>query len=522
MLKLLDHFTCSRDSLGLVKGKNHLKDNPKNSPQWLFFIYTLVLVLPIFSFPLTVNGTPLDTKLDFNYGPNTDDVLAVDDKVSLIAGKENETKRELIVLAQNGQEIAPSLVTMIELVVMNSPAVADGQSKIDLVVILRDNVGNPLAGVAIELLKDSDDVIIAEPTGITNASGEFRTTVTTVPEIVGRTLTKALVVNITPVGNGVVGGPVVVIFTPASTQPTVLSTDCNAVTEISTIECQSLLELYNSTDGPNWINNDNWNVTNTPCNWYGVTCENGGVIELDFWNNKLTGSIPNFSGLSNLKELTFYGDQLTGLIPNFTGLPNLERIIIRGNQLTGSIPNFSGLPNLKVLDLKHNQLTGSIPDFSNLPNLTWLSIIDNKLTGSIPNFNKLAKLETLYLTNNQLTGPIPDLGNLPLKELDLENNSLCKRTDIDYSTWGIIHISDDTDTNWQEQLNEFPDCSAPNQSPIATFTVSPPQGQAPLAVTLDASFSSDSDGSIVSYQWEVWDGNYCNVSPCLNKPFLKT
>ncbi len=521
MLKLLDHFTCSRDSLGLVKGKNHLKDNPKNSPQWLFFIYTLVLVLPIFSFPLTVNGTPLDTKLDFNYGPNTDDVLAVDDKVSLIAGKENETKRELIVLAQNGQEIAPSLVTMIELVVMNSPAVADGQSKIDLVVILRDNVGNPLAGVAIELLKDSDDVIIAEPTGITNASGEFRTTVTTVPEIVGRTLTKALVVNITPVGNGVVGGPVVVIFTPASTQPTVLSTDCNAVTEISTIECQSLLELYNSTDGPNWINNDNWNVTNTPCNWYGVTCENGGVIELDFWNNKLTGSIPNFSGLSNLKELTFYGDQLTGLIPNFTGLPNLERIIIRGNQLTGSIPNFSGLPNLKVLDLKHNQLTGSIPDFSNLPNLTWLSIIDNKLTGSIPNFNKLAKLETLYLTNNQLTGPIPDLGNLPLKELDLENNSLCKRTDIDYSTWGIIHISDDTDTNWQEQLNEFPDCSAPNQSPIATFTVSPPQGQAPLAVTLDASFSSDSDGSIVSYQWEVWDGNYCNVSPCLNKPFFK-
>jgi len=101
----------------------------------------------------------------------------------------------------------------VELVVSGT-AVADGQSKIDLLIIPRDSSGNPLAGVSIELLKDSNDVIIAEPTGTTNALGEFRTTVVTVPEIIGRALTEALVVNITPIGNGVVGKPVVAIFTP--------------------------------------------------------------------------------------------------------------------------------------------------------------------------------------------------------------------------------------------------------------------------------------------------------------------
>ncbi|HHB93508.1 MAG TPA: hypothetical protein ENK59_09905 [Thioploca sp.] len=101
----------------------------------------------------------------------------------------------------------------VELVV-NGTAVADGKSKIDLVVTPRDNVGNPLAGVNIELLKDSNDTIISEPTGTTNALGEFRTTITTTPEVIGRIFTEAIIVNITPVANGLVGKSVAAIFTP--------------------------------------------------------------------------------------------------------------------------------------------------------------------------------------------------------------------------------------------------------------------------------------------------------------------
>jgi WD40 repeat protein len=44
---------------------------------------------------------------------------------------------------------------------------------------------------------------------------------------------------------------------------------------------------------------------------------------------------------------------------------------------------------------------------------------------------------------------------------------------------------------------------APNQIPTASFTVTPTTGQAPLTVTLDASSSTDSDGSIINYKWSV-------------------
>lgn len=45
-----------------------------------------------------------------------------------------------------------------------------------------------------------------------------------------------------------------------------------------------------------------------------------------------------------------------------------------------------------------------------------------------------------------------------------------------------------------------------NQPPVASFTSTPSSGVAPLAVTLDASDSSDADGEIVSFVWSI-DGD---------------
>ncbi|HDN26489.1 MAG TPA: hypothetical protein ENG03_05235 [Thioploca sp.] len=84
------------------------------------------------------------------------------------------------------------------------------------------------------------------------------------------------------------------------------ATDCAAVTEISQVECESLLELYYSTNGANWKNNDGWNVTNTPCGWHGVTCENNGVVKLELPDNQMTGPIPDFSALQWITQLDGY------------------------------------------------------------------------------------------------------------------------------------------------------------------------------------------------------------------------
>ncbi|MBA3063738.1 MAG: PKD domain-containing protein, partial [Atribacteria sp.] len=49
-----------------------------------------------------------------------------------------------------------------------------------------------------------------------------------------------------------------------------------------------------------------------------------------------------------------------------------------------------------------------------------------------------------------------------------------------------------------------------NQSPTASFTATPTSGVAPLAVSFNASSSSDSDGTIISYAWDFKDGSTGN------------
>jgi len=166
--------------------------------------------------------------------------------------------------------------------------------------------------------------------------------------------------------------------------------DCAAVTEIPSTECEALVALYKSTDGDIWESNSGWNVTNTPCSWYGVSCNGGHVSRLNLRSNKLTGSIP--SELGNLTQLTW-------------------------------------------LELPYNKLTGSIPtELGNLTQLMWLDLDSNKLTGSIPTeLGNLSQLMYLDLQNNKLCGEIPvelkNRSNIVLPDrykanLKLDNNHL--------------------------------------------------------------------------------------------------
>jgi len=237
---------------------------------------------------------------------------------------------------------------------------------------------------------------------------------------------------------------------------------CSNVTEIPQAECNELVTLYNSTNGPGWTNKTGWLTTNTPCSWFGITCSAGHVsvinlgynngvsgnnlsgtipnpnlpnlTTLNFYYNSLSGSVPNFTNLPNLQQLGLGSNQLTGNIPDFN-LPNLQQLDLGGNKLTGTIPNFNNLPNLQRLGLGFNQLTGNIPDF-NLPNLVYLDLgygygctfsgfTCNQLSGTIPDFSHLPNLTTLHLSSNQLSGSIPNFSNLPkLIELQIYNNQL--------------------------------------------------------------------------------------------------
>ncbi len=254
---------------------------------------------------------------------------------------------------------------------------------------------------------------------------------------------------------------------------------CAAVTDVSVAECNALVALYNSANGPAWANHANWLTTNTVATWYGVTASGGHVLGLTLTNNQLSGSLPALLGdlyylqtlnlsnnqlsgslppqlanLANLRTLKLSFNQLTGSVPATLGLlaqlqtlyltqnqlsgslppelgnlTQLQEMLINANQISGSVPpQFGNLTHLWNLTLDYNQLTGSIPlELTTLPNLGVFNLSNNQLSGSLPpQLGNLTGLSYLYLHGNQFSGSIPpELGNLPyLYDLFLSNNQL--------------------------------------------------------------------------------------------------
>ncbi len=197
-------------------------------------------------------------------------------------------------------------------------------------------------------------------------------------------------------------------------------------------ERAALVALYNATDGPNWVNNENWLTDAALGEWYGVdTDASGRVVRLEFYNNDLTGPIPSEMGnLGNLTELVLWFNNLSGAIPSELGnLRNLTELTLSANNLSGAIPpELVNLRNLTKLELSANNISGAIPPkLGNLANLTSLWLGGNNLSGPIPpELGNLVNLTALELAVNSLSGPIPpELGNLAdLEILRLAFNAL--------------------------------------------------------------------------------------------------
>ena len=218
----------------------------------------------------------------------------------------------------------------------------------------------------------------------------------------------------------------------------------------------TLVALYQATNGAKWQKNFNWLSDKPIGTWYGVTTDNSGrVVELDLSENGLSGTMPpELGNLTELEWLYLHSNQLSGVIPSELGrLTNLELLSLgdnrlrgvipselgnltylavlhlRGNKLTGEIPSaLSKLTNLLLLNLSDNELGGELPsELGNLTNLEWLALFENRLSGTIPpELGKLTNLRGLELWNNRLRGTIPsELGDFTsLTVLDLEGNRL--------------------------------------------------------------------------------------------------
>lgn len=212
-----------------------------------------------------------------------------------------------------------------------------------------------------------------------------------------------------------------------SEQPAVsqINKNCQGVSEIPDTECQSLVELYETTNGNKWKNKKNWLKTKKPCQWNGVTCVNNHVVTLKLDNNKLAGTMPNLNGLTALKILNLSRNDLIGGLPSFNALLTLEVISLGNNKLNGQLPDISHLKMLRILELNKNQLTGNLPNLDNFVELEELNLSSNQFMGNLPSLKKMNKLQKFAIYDNQLTGNLPELDQLvSLKSMHLSGNGL--------------------------------------------------------------------------------------------------
>ena len=127
----------------------------------------------------------------------------------------------------------------------------------------------------------------------------------------------------------------------------------------------ALVALYNATGGPAWTNNTNWLQPGKKVStWYGVTLDVSAVLNVNLYNNNLTGTIPNAIGdLGSLVSLTLGENHLSGAIPtSIKKLTKLGFITLAGNDYTGQMPSFLfALPAIQFVVLSDNGFTSVAP-----------------------------------------------------------------------------------------------------------------------------------------------------------------
>ena len=218
---------------------------------------------------------------------------------------------------------------------------------------------------------------------------------------------------------------------------------------------ETLIAIYNATDGPNWTQQKNWLSETHISTWFGITTNDIGRVtrielagvgmagpipvelaelahldSLDIFANVLTGSIPaELSQLDRLVYLDLKGNDLSGPIPAELGqLTGLKEMYLGANRLSGPIPPELGqMSSLETLNITHGYLlSGPIPpELGQLTNLVDLTLDQNELSGKIPaELGQLTSLQSLSLSNNELEGAVPEeIGDLPrLQILKLDHN----------------------------------------------------------------------------------------------------
>ncbi|XP_020268790.1 protein STRUBBELIG-RECEPTOR FAMILY 3-like isoform X2 [Asparagus officinalis] len=170
-----------------------------------------------------------------------------------------------------------------------------------------------------------------------------------------------------------------------------------------------------------------WRIGGDPCleGWQGVECVNSNITAIILNGANLMGQLTESLGVFvSIITLDLSNNHISGTIPE--NLPvTLRRFFLSANNFTGPIPSsLSTLTLLTDMAVNDNLLEGDLPDvFQPLAGLVNLDISSNNLSGQLPpSMGNLSSLSTLHVQNNHLSGMLNVLQDLPLENLNIENN----------------------------------------------------------------------------------------------------
>src|SRR5689334_5272198 len=101
---------------------------------------------------------------------------------------------------------------------------------------------------------------------------------------------------------------------------TVANSFTTARAQVDVNDSLALVDLYNSTNGAEWDNNNNWLTGQPVSTWYGIGVANTSVTSINLSFNRLSGTLPSSIGnLANLTYLDLTFNHLSDSIPSSIG-----------------------------------------------------------------------------------------------------------------------------------------------------------------------------------------------------------
>eukprot|EP00002_Diphylleia_rotans_P033586 TRINITY_DN7157_c0_g1_i4.p1 TRINITY_DN7157_c0_g1~~TRINITY_DN7157_c0_g1_i4.p1 ORF type:complete len:309 (-),score=42.95 TRINITY_DN7157_c0_g1_i4:145-1071(-) len=158
----------------------------------------------------------------------------------------------------------------------------------------------------------------------------------------------------------------------------------------------ALMTFFLETNGLEWYNQEGWIGSDSCfCNWYGVQCFpcseqecRAGVCQVEglyLSDNNLSGDFETATQILSaieIESLDLSYNSLDGTLPDLMN-PTLKYLNVYVNKLTGTIPNFSGIQAIEHIEIDYNQFEGSIPDFDSVPLLRVFWTSSEALSGTV-------------------------------------------------------------------------------------------------------------------------------------------